>query len=43
MEEYEAQVDFQPVVPMPDLVEIKTGNTNTKDRLMHHNSTFLLF
>ncbi|KAK8396428.1 hypothetical protein O3P69_005465 [Scylla paramamosain] len=25
VEEYEPQVDFQPVVPMPDLVEIKTG------------------
>lgn len=26
VEEYEPQVDFKPVVPMPDLVDIKTGS-----------------
>lgn len=30
VEEYEPQVDFQPVVPMPDLVETKTGKSSIK-------------
>ena len=42
VEEYEPSVDFKPVIPLPDLVEVKTGEENF-ETVYEHRAKLLRF